>query len=850
MTTALLSDWPGSCAAPDHLRTDPVKFFVSCAKGLEYLLADELSALGLGKATATIAGVNAEGELEQALRIVMWSRLASRVLWPIDEFECPDEQALYDGVRALPWHEHIKPEMTLAVDAHVSGDKITHARFAAQRIKDAIVDRMRDEGLERPSVNTDLPDVRVNLSLRKGRASLSIDLGGGPLHRRGWRGAAHEAPLKENLAAALLLRAQWPRLHAAGGGLLDPMCGSGTLLIEGALMAADVAPGLMRHGSLPPSRWLGFDRAAWKAIQSEARDREAAGLAALKPVIHGSDIDPTAIQAARENAEIAGVAHAIRFTRADVADLATPEQEIGAVVCNPPYDERLAADPALYRALGNALQKAVPQWRASLLCGNDELAFATGLRAGKKYQMFNGALECALIVCDPIAVPGRDPAQPRELSEGAQMVVNRLRKNLKKFKSWRAREDITCFRAYDADLPEYAAAIDVYEEDGGKRRTFLHVQEYAAPAAIPENDVRRRRNELLAAAREVFGVPPEQVSMKSRERGKGGSKYGRFEQRDEFIVVRENNALLQVNLFDYLDTGLFLDHRPLRRMMAEQVRGKRFLNLFCYTGVASVQAAVAGAASTTSVDLSATYLQWCYDNLALNGQGGSQHLLVQADAMAWLEGDRGQYDVIFCDPPTFSNSARADDFDVQREQLKLLRAAVARLAPGGVLYFSNNFRRFKLEENAIAEFAQCREITARTIGLRAQCAHPPRVGTEAVGVSRCPGSDPLRCAQGIRPRWLCYTNAASSPATGSAIASDAIHFGRYGYNPNDSTTPPSVIVPSHSTGSPSRGRPRTVRTPPSARPSPVPATACVVPTRLQPCRAGRAGAFPSPATTR
>jgi 23S rRNA (guanine2445-N2)-methyltransferase / 23S rRNA (guanine2069-N7)-methyltransferase len=196
----------------------------------------------------------------------------------------------------------------------------------------------------------------------------------------------------------------------------------------------------MRHGSLPPSRWLGFDKAAWKTIQSEARDREAAGLAALKPVIHGSDIDPTAIQAARENAEVAGVAHAIRFTRADVADLAAPEQEIGAVVCNPPYDERLAADPALYRALGNALQKAVPQWRASLLCGNDELAFATGLRAGKKYQMFNGALECALIVCDPIAVPGRDPAQPRELSEGAQMVANRLRKNLKKFKSWRARE--------------------------------------------------------------------------------------------------------------------------------------------------------------------------------------------------------------------------------------------------------------------------------------------------------------------------------------------------------------------------------------------------------------------------
>ncbi len=694
-----------------------MKFFVSCAKGLEYLLADELLAMGLPKATATIAGVNAEGELRDAQRVVLWSRVASRVLWPLEEFDCPDETALYQGVVSMPWEEHLDADLTLAVDAHVSGTAITHARFAAQRVKDAVVDRLRGEGLERPSVNVDLPDVRINLSLRKGRATISIDLSGGPMHRRGWRQSQNDAPLKENLAAAVLMRAGWPKIHAEGGGLLDPMCGSGTLLIEGALMAADVAPGLQRHGSIPPSRWRGFDQAQWKTLMAEAREREQVGRAALKQVIHGSDIDPQAIRAAKENAEVAGVSEAIWFGVRDVADMQVPPQEIGCVVCNPPYDERLAADAVLYRRIGDALKRAVPQWKASLLCGNADLAFATGLRARKTYQLFNGAIECALIVCDPIAVPAREnDGQPRELSEGAQMVANRLRKNLKKFKSWRAREDITCFRAYDADLPEYAAAIDVYEEDGGQRRTFLHVQEYAAPAAIPENDVRRRRNELLAAAREVFGVPPEQVSMKSRERGKGGSKYGRFEQRDEFIVVRENNALLQVNLFDYLDTGLFLDHRPLRRMMAEQARGKRFLNLFCYTGVASVQAAVAGAASTTSVDLSATYLQWCYDNLALNGQGGNQHLLVQADAMAWLEGDRGQYDVIFCDPPTFSNSARADDFDVQREQLKLLRAAVARLAPGGVLYFSNNFRRFKLEENAIAEFAQCREITARTIG--------------------------------------------------------------------------------------------------------------------------------------
>ena len=179
--------------------------------------------------------------------------------------------------------------------------------------------------------------------------------------------------------------------------------------------------------------------------------------------------------------------------------------------------------------------------------------------------------------------------------------------------------------------------------------------------------------------------------------------------------MRENGARLWVNLFDYLDTGLFLDHRPLRRRMAKEARGKRFLNLFCYTGVASVQAAVAGAASTTSVDLSATYLQWCADNLALNGLGGASHQLVQGDALAWLEAERGRYDVIFCDPPTFSNSARADDFDVQREHVRLLRAACARLAQGGALYFSNNFRRFRLDAEAVAQFADCEEISASTI---------------------------------------------------------------------------------------------------------------------------------------
>ena len=690
-----------------------MKFFASCGKGLEYLLADELVALGCTRATATMAGANAEGTLLDAQRAVLWSRLASRVLWPLAEFECPDEHALYAGASAIDWTAHIAAMHTIAVDAHVSGSAITHARYAAQRVKDAVVDTVRAKTGARPDVDVEAPDVRINLVVRKGRAILSIDLSGAPMHRRGWRRAQGEAPLKENVAAAVLLRGGWPQAYADGGDLLDPMCGSGTLLIEGALMAADVAPGLARHADRPPTRWPGFDVEAWDALVVEAIEREARGRALLRPCFHGSDADPHAIRAARENARAAGVEASIGFVVRDIRDLPAMERSRGVAVCNPPYDARLAADPALYRALGDALKQALPDWRASLLCGDFELARATGLRAQKRYQIFNGPIECSLIVCDPVMPPRREGVEQRALPEGARMVANRLRKNLDRLSRWRQQEQVSCFRAYDADIPEYACAVDVYTTLDGE--AWLHVQEYAAPADIPEATTRKRLGDLLLAVREVFAVPRERVAVKTRSTGKGGSKYGHFDHRGEFLTVEEGAAKLQVNLFDYLDTGLFLDHRPLRARMALESRGRRFLNLFCYTGAATVQAAVQGAAQTTSVDLSATYLEWLADNLRGNGIGGTRHRIAQADALKWLEADGGEYDVVFCDPPTFSNSKRAEDFDVQRDHVRLLRAAVARLAPGGVLYFSNNFRRFRLDEAAIAAFAQVEDISASTV---------------------------------------------------------------------------------------------------------------------------------------
>jgi 23S rRNA (guanine2445-N2)-methyltransferase / 23S rRNA (guanine2069-N7)-methyltransferase len=314
--------------------------------------------------------------------------------------------------------------------------------------------------------------------------------------------------------------------------------------------------------------------------------------------------------------------------------------------------------------------------------------------------------------------PSNDPSPPPPLTPGAEMVANRVRKNLRRLEPWLRRSGVTCFRAYDADLPEYSAAIDVYTEvlpSGVPGERWLHVQEYQAPMNIPEETTTRRFDELLSAAVHVFGAVPGRVAVKMRARGKGGSKYGRMDGRGELLEVAEGPVRLLVNLFDHLDTGLFLDHRPMRRKVAELVRGRRLLNLFCYTGAVTAHAVVGGAAASTSVDLSATYLTWARDNLDLNGANPDVHRLVRDDVLAFLADDRDTYDVVFCDPPTFSNSKRADDFDVQRDHATLLRLAMARLAPGGTLFFSNNFRRFRLDEAAVGTFAEVREISPQTI---------------------------------------------------------------------------------------------------------------------------------------
>jgi len=720
-------------------------FFATCAKGLEYLVRDELRALGAIDAREALAGVYFSGTLRTAYRACLESHLASRILMPLAEFDAIDADALYEGVQGIDWSQHLAVDGTLAVEAVSGSSKLNHTQFIAQRVKDAVVDQFRDRTGERPGVDLERPSIRLNARLHRDRANLSLDLSGTPLHRRGWRIGQGDAPLKENLAAAMLLRSGWQDIYAKGGALVDPMCGSATLLIEGALMAAGVAPGLKREyfGFLG---WRGHDEALWSALLEEARARAEAGLRELKPAFFGYDNDPRVLNEAKRNAQEAGVAGFVQLARQDVEHLHRPaECELpGLVVCNPPYGERIgerAELPALYRRLGDRLRTEFVGWDAAIITSDDELGHALGLRARKRYVLFNGALECHLLLFDLAEERPREAIE-RPLSAGAEAVSNRIAKNAKHLRKRVQKEAIGCYRVYDADLPEYAAAIDVYtavdtdassskagqtlglQNGEGVNQTWLHVQEYAPPRDIPEHVARDRVRDLVRACTHALGVPRERIALKTRYRAKGGSKYGRLDERGEFLWVEEGGLQFRVNLFDYLDTGLFLDHRPVRARLRDLARGKRFLNLFCYTATASVHAAAGGAKSTTSVDLSGTYLEWASRNFERNGFTGSAHMLVQADTLAWLAHDRGEYDLVFVDPPTFSNSKRTDDFDVQRDHVRLLTLCAARLAKGGMIVFSNNARRFKLDRDALADLS-IRDITAETIPF--DFARNPRI---------------------------------------------------------------------------------------------------------------------------
>ena len=711
-----------------------MEFVATCPKGFERLLADELSDLRVPQVRPLKGQVSFGGALTDAYRVCLWSRLASRVLAVFARVDARDSDALYDGASSIAWEGHLVPGATFAVDAHGTNAQLRNTQFVALRVKDAIVDRIFAATGVRPLTDTSRPGLTIGARVNGDHATLSVDLAGEPLFRRGYdsRAADGVAPLRPDYAAALLAAGGWRDAVRSGDPALVALwAGQGSVLVEAACAALDRAPGLLR------SRW-GFagwaqhDDAIWQALLDEADSRASAGEKNPCSLLV-SDDRPGSASACRQALRAAGVALEPTFCPAPEALTVVRSHRGPLVTCD--FSWIGAADLA---------REASALSTASAAAGMGTVALA-----------LDATLDAALR-SEPChvteAIAGRDPATIRRyarrddveppscvdvagervpvLVPASDQFARRLAKVAKLRAKWARREDVTCYRVYDADLPDYAVAIELYEGSETPGR-WLQISEYAAPRGVDPEMARRRLLDVLAVAPRVMGVAWRDVSVRVRTRSRGGSQYAdeartpqtrplrgrrgpqlpgssrpsrRIELPEGSHLVDEGGLTFEVNFDARHDCGIFLDHREtrsrIREMMKETKGSKRFLNLFAYTGTATCYAADGGAKHTTTVDLSRPSLDWARRNMARNGFDGPEHEFVQADVLAWVAEQRhtrNRWDLIFCDVPTFSNSARMRkaSFDVQRDHAELVIGVSRLLVRGGRAIFSCNLRSFR-----------------------------------------------------------------------------------------------------------------------------------------------------------
>ena len=711
-------------------------YWVTCADGLENLLTEELQDILAptgGSVTDKKQGrIVVSGNLEAAYRICLWSRLASRVLLPIHHFDIAKThdardvaEELYEGAVNFDWSLIFSPSSTFAIRMQTERDIKVNPQFATLRAKDGVVDSFMEAQGRRPSIDTKQPEITLFVLAGKETHHYCLDLSGDSLHRRGYRHYMTDAPIKENLAAAILRLAGWHHNAKPFEVLIDPMCGSGTFVIEALMITTDRAPGIQRQFGF--MGWHGHDGTLWQTLKTEAQTRHETALQQPLPKFYAYDADWDAVKATRQNILAAGFEDLLPHIKIEERVIGDwndfdVDGKKALIVTNPPYGERLGdktSNRALYQGLAWQLQKYLPNQHAAILASQVEQADVLPLENTQTLRLMNGNLPIYVRSGDIIAKHDKASflanwqATPVEI-EGAQEFANRLIKNISALKKQALRENVSCLRLYDADLPDFNLVVDLYDD-------ILHVQEYAPPKIIDPEKAKKRLNLGLAAIRQVLGLPREKVFIKTRAKQKGQAQYEKQSEMSKRFIVQEGDIRVFINVTDYLDTGLFLDHRPMRLRIAAEAKGKHFLNLYSYTSTASVHAAVAGAASTTSVDLSNTYLNWSKQNFALNGltvdHADQQHQFFDADVFEWLKEGHETYDLIFIDPPTFSNSKKFQGtFDVQRDHASLLKRAMNRLSNGGTLYFSNNFQKFELEEELAARF-DVQEITASTIGF-------------------------------------------------------------------------------------------------------------------------------------
>ena len=783
--------------------------------GLESVVFNELKRLGYAPRNSAV-GVGRtffEGDFSDLVKANLWLRTAGKVLVVLAEFDVSsDFDVIFDATRAIEWEAFAPKNARFLVEGRSVRSTITSVPALQRTVKKAIVDRLT-RVWNVSTLSETGPLYTVEISLLKDRATITLDSTGRGLHRRGYRTMNVAAPLRETLASALIQLSVWKPDRP----LIDPFCASGTIPIEAAMIGRNIAPGLKR--TFVSQGWPVIPEIVWQEAREEA---QAAILPPLKEKIHGSDIDAEALKFARQHAVAAGVDEDVVFFQRDFYDL-EDRRDYGCVICNPPYGDRigdLGALRPLYESIPAVLSK-LPTWSHYIITSWLDLEKTIGQEATRRRKLYNSRIECVYYqfigpkppkkdslteqkvesknevpsASDSNVQSGEEPVfagldayADRQATEFGRCLANRVR-HLRRYPS----RGITCYRLYEKDLPEVPLAIDIFENK------WLHIAEYERPDGRNVGQHRLWLDKMIAKAAEIVQIPPENVFVKRRSRQRGESQYEKMAESGRVVRVHEGGLTFLCNMTDYLDVGLFLDHRQTREMVRREALGKRFLNLFCYSGSFTCYAADGGASSTVSVDLSPTYLDWALANLEENElvvrdrrrcaeRRASENkpdlpidnLFVKSDAIRFLkavppasdrnldvvrvieetasevgeikrrahyerrkengEGKkcfkrrdgkivqrgalperafgiaRSDFELCVCDPPTFSNSKSTDsDWDVQRRHVELLRLLATRMMSGGVVYFSNNFRKFKLDEEGLSDLYVFREISNRTI---------------------------------------------------------------------------------------------------------------------------------------
>jgi 23S rRNA (guanine2445-N2)-methyltransferase / 23S rRNA (guanine2069-N7)-methyltransferase len=741
-------------ASDDPAADQSLELIATAAAGTEAIVKRELADLGYEARTVTPGRLLFRADEVAICRANLWLRVAERILIRVGSFSAIDFGVLFDATSALPWERWLPAVAEFPVSGRSHHSQLSSVPACQRIVKRAIVERLR-ASYKRDDLPETGPRCAVEISLRDDVATLTLDTTGEGLHKRGYRRLVGDAQLRETLAAAMIKLSYW----RPGRVLADPFCGTGTIPIEAALIGRNIAPGLKRE--FISESWPTLDSRHWQRARAEA---SALTRAALEERLLGYDIDAEALSFARYHAEQAGVTGDIHWQQRPFSELRA-KAEYGCIITNPPYGERMGDEreiEELYKSFPLVLRR-LPTWSHYILSSRLDLEQLVGQTASRRRKLYNGPIECTYYQFygprpprendhakresidshsedtdsdspkpeieeeqsdlfrkpTPSTEPDRRDRQEvtpafgglqQSAARQVEEFANRLRNRARHFRRWPTKRGITCFRLYERDVPDVPLVVDRYED-------ALHIAEFARPHDRSPAQNADWLDLMARTAANVLEVPRDRVFVKHRDRQRGAGQYQRIDNGNARFVVHEGGLQFIVNLSDYVDTGLFLDHRTTRQMVRERAAGKRMLNLFGYTGSFSVYAAAGGAVTTTTVDKSTTYTDWARENLDLNAFSAPVHEVIRSDIREFLDGLKPsqKWDLAVVDPPTYSNTKGVEqDWDVQRDHAGLLQQLALHIAPGGTVFFSTNFRRFKLDEAALATFT-IRDITRQTL---------------------------------------------------------------------------------------------------------------------------------------